>query len=85
MGGLAVVGRRLGWVKKREVGEEEKQTKTRKSSRAVGWRTTSTILVSSVMGIALFRLSNDAFVSKAMAGRIEFVHRKVGTALMLYR
>ena len=55
----------------------------RKGSSVLSWRAGLTVLASAVTGVALYRLAQDVFVSKAMAGRIEFVHRRV--AALLYR
>jgi len=69
--------------------EEDQVIKKKKSSSrkpVLSWRATSTLLALSITGIALFRLSRDAFVSKAMALRIDFVHEQIGLGgFSLYR
>lgn len=77
VGGLVLVGRSLGWGAKRAALFEEKGNTATKKSRRVSWRTSLTALVTTVSAVALFRLSRDAFVSKAMGARIEAVHRLV--------
>lgn len=90
VGGLAIVGRRSGWAKAShtvdaatEAEDEPAVKRSRKGSSVLSWRAGLTVLASAVTGVALYRLAQDVFVSKAMAGRIEFVHRRV--AALLYR
>ena len=92
VGGLAIVSRRSGWAKAKPVtvdaAEEEESgpvvvKATKRASSLVSWRAGLTSLATAVTGVALFRLTQDVFVTKAMAGRIEYVHRRV--AGLIYR
>lgn len=90
VGGLAIISRRSGWARatvstEPEVeGEPERTAKpAKKTSTMASWRAGLTALATAITGVALYRLAQDVFVTKAMAGRIEYVHRRV--AALVYR